>query len=314
MVVRTRLARMVAAGFAAPLLSVAAAAAAAAHGAPLSPVSRSAACGADGSAQQTAACRAARAGDEGLWFDQWDNVRVADVNGRDRQVIPDGHLCSGGIAHFAGLDLARTDWPTTQVRAGGQLSVRYRATIPHQGTFRLYVTNAGYDPKRPLTWAELDAKPFLTAVNPSLQSGAYVFQGTLPAGKVGRQIIFTIWQNSSTVDTYYSCSDVVFTAKRASAGATAKSGPATGKVGTATSAAAGPGPTALSSANSGADAAGTSDLGAGAVARVSADEARNAGTSPATGSSFLRLTLAGLGLLGLVGAVTALGYRVRRRT
>src|SRR3954447_11393940 len=105
-----RLARLAAAGIVAPLLTVAAATAASAHGAPLNPVSRSAGCGSEGKFTQTAACRAARAGDEGRWFDQWDNVRVANVNGRDREVIPDGHLCSGGIAQFGGLDLARSDW------------------------------------------------------------------------------------------------------------------------------------------------------------------------------------------------------------
>lgn len=35
-------------------------------------------------------------------------------------------------------------------------------------------------------------------------------EGRLPAGKTGRQLIYTIWQNSDTPDTYYSCSDVIF--------------------------------------------------------------------------------------------------------
>ena len=210
MFVRPRLARLVAAGVAAPLLTVVAAGAAAAHGAPLDPVSRSAACGSDGRFQQTAACRAARAGDQGQWFEQWDNVRVADVNGRDQEKIPDGHLCSGGIVGFAGLDLARADWPSTSLRAGKPITVSYRGTIPHQGSFRIYVTKDGYSPKQALRWADLEAKPFLTAKDPAFSGGAYTFGGTLPKGKVGRHILYTVWQNSSTSDTYYSCSDVVF--------------------------------------------------------------------------------------------------------
>src|SRR5690242_7461659 len=80
-----------------------------AHGAPSSPVSRAYACGA-GTAQQkaSAACKAAVAA--GADVAQWDNIRVANVNGRDRQVIPDGQLCSGGLSNFRGLDLARADW------------------------------------------------------------------------------------------------------------------------------------------------------------------------------------------------------------
>jgi chitin-binding protein len=34
--------------------------------------------------------------------------------------------------------------------------------------------------------------------------------GKLPKGRTGRHMIYTIWQTSSTPDTYYSCSDVTF--------------------------------------------------------------------------------------------------------
>jgi chitin-binding protein len=221
MFVRPRLRQLISAGVAAPLLTVVAAGAAAAHGAPLDPVSRSVACGSAGGSTQTAACRAARAGDQGQWFEQWDNVRVAGVNGRDRETIPNGKLCSGGISGFGGLDLARSDWPSTSLRAGKAITVSYRATIPHQGSFRMYVTKDGYSPKRALRWSDLETKPFLTAKDPSFSGSAYRFKGTLPKDKVGRHILYTVWQNSSTADTYYSCSDVVF-AKPAGAAATTK--------------------------------------------------------------------------------------------
>src|SRR6266508_2088693 len=88
-----------------------------AHGAPSTPVSRAYACGA-GTAQQqaSAACKAAIAA--GADVADWDNIRVASVNGRDREVIPDGKLCSGGLANYQGLDLARADWPSTKLTAG----------------------------------------------------------------------------------------------------------------------------------------------------------------------------------------------------
>jgi len=226
MLLRPRLAHLLAAGIAAPLLTVAVAGTAMAHGAPTDPVSRSAACGSEGRFTQTAACRAARA--EGQWFDQWDNLRVAGVDGRDRQTIPDGHLCSGGLAAFAGLDLARSDWPSTTLKAGKAITVSYRATIPHAGTFRMYVTKDGYNPKQALRWADVETKPFLTATDPSFSGGAYSFKGTLPQGKVGRHVLYTIWQNSSSSDTYYSCSDVLFS-KPASAATTTKPAAAVAK-------------------------------------------------------------------------------------
>lgn len=182
-----------------------------AHGAPSSPVSRAYACGA-GTAQQkaSAACKAAVAA--GADVADWDNIRVANVNGRDRQVIPDGELCSGGIDRYKGLDLARSDWPSTKLTAGASFTFQYAETIPHKGSFRIYVTKDGYSPTRALRWADLETAPFADVTDPTLQNNAYVIKGTLPKGKSGAHVIYTIWQNTSTADTYYSCSDVVFTA------------------------------------------------------------------------------------------------------
>ena len=150
-------------------------------------------------------------------------MRTASTAGRDRATIPDGKLCSGGLAQYAGLDLARTDWPTTRVTPGAKFTFRYRTTIPHEGTFRMYVTKPGYAAGRPLRWADLESKPFLSITDPRRSGGAYVLPRRLPTGLVGRHVVYTIWQNSSTPDTYYSCSDVVFapSAKTAAPGKTA---------------------------------------------------------------------------------------------
>jgi predicted carbohydrate-binding protein with CBM5 and CBM33 domain len=193
------------------LLAGLTAAPARAHGALDNPVSRLVACGPDaGQNAGSAACKAARAVNGAAPFTNWDNLRVANVAGRDRQVIPDGKLCSAGLPAYKGLDLPRADWPATRLVTGANFTFTYRETIPHKGTFRLYVTRDGYDPTTPLRWSDLEPKPFLTATDPSLTDDAYVIRGALPAGKAGRHLIYTIWQNSSTPDTYYSCSDVIF--------------------------------------------------------------------------------------------------------
>lgn len=214
--------RTVVAGTAALLPLLASAGPAAAHGAPVDPVSRAAACAAgSGRFTGTPACRAAAAANGGgAAFADWDNLRVAGVAGRDRQVIPDGKLCSGGLSAFRGLDLARADWPATRLVPGAAFTMRYGTTIPHEGTFRLYLTKQGYDPTRPLTWSELASSPFLTATDPPVTGGAYRISGRLPADRTGRHVLFAIWQNSSTPDTYYSCSDVVFPAAAKPAGRT----------------------------------------------------------------------------------------------
>jgi chitin-binding protein len=188
---------------------LAAAGAAAAHGAPDEPISRTAACAPGGPYETAAVCRAALAASERTAFDDWDYVRVAGVAGRDREVVPDGALCSGGAPGFAGLDLPRADWPATELAAGAELTFTYRTTIPHLGTFRMYLTRDRYDPERPLAWSDLDDEPFLTATDPEVADGAYRMPGRLPSGRTGRHLILTVWQNSDTPDTYYSCTDVV---------------------------------------------------------------------------------------------------------
>jgi predicted carbohydrate-binding protein with CBM5 and CBM33 domain len=187
---------------------------ASAHGALSTPASRAVMCGNGTAAQKSsAACKAAVAA--GADVAEWDNIRVPNVNGRDREMIPDGKLCGGGLVKFDGLNLPRTDWPTTKVTGGASLTFAYQERIPHEGTFRIYVTKAGFDPAQPLKWTDLDSTPFLTAKDPKLTGGAYRMTGKLPQ-RTGRQIIFTIWQTSSTPDTYYSCSDVVFSTPSAS--------------------------------------------------------------------------------------------------
>ncbi|MEU0116439.1 lytic polysaccharide monooxygenase [Streptomyces bobili] len=200
-----------------PLLPVLLSAPAQAHGAPTTPVSRVYACSPDGgSPSRSAACRAAVASN-GAPFTAWDNLRVANVNGRDRSTIPDGQLCSGGLPAYRGLDLARPDWPSTRLTPGGTLRMTYVSTIPHTGTFRFYLTKPGYDPSKPLTWDDLPERPFAQVKDPELRDGAYRLTAELPAGRTGHQVLYTVWQNSSTPDTYYSCSDVVFPERAASA-------------------------------------------------------------------------------------------------
>ncbi|MCF1599122.1 lytic polysaccharide monooxygenase auxiliary activity family 9 protein, partial [Streptomyces muensis] len=199
-------------GLGSVLLCVVAAGPAQAHGAPTDPVSRVYGCSPDGGdAARSAACRAAVASN-GASFAAWDNLRIANVNGRDRQVVPDGKLCSGGLPAYKGLDLARADWPSTRLTPGATLNMRYVSTIPHTGTFKLYLTKPGYDPAKPLSWSDLPEKPFAEVKDPALTDGAYRIRATLPSDRTGRHVLYTIWQNSSTPDTYYSCSDVVFPA------------------------------------------------------------------------------------------------------
>lgn len=210
---------------AAVLVGLAPAAPALAHGAPTTPISRSAACAGGGSQTGAAACRAALQANGGA-FGAFDDIRVPGVNGNDRKFVPDGELCGGGLDAYQGLNLARDDFPATSVTGGRTLSIKYRATIPHQGSFRVYLTGPGYSPDRKLTWADLGSAPLTQVTDPPLTDGAFRFSVRLPE-RTGRQILFVVWQTSSTPDTYYSCSDLAFPAAKAPAAPATKEGTAT---------------------------------------------------------------------------------------
>ncbi|HEX5202595.1 MAG TPA: lytic polysaccharide monooxygenase [Actinoplanes sp.] len=202
--------RLAAAAAVAGTLPLLTAAPAFAHGATTTPISRTAACAAGGgTATGTAACKAARAANGGP-FGTFDNLRVPNVNGNDKKLVPDGKLCSGGLPAFKGLDLARDDFPSTSVTGGRSLAIKYRSTQPHAGSFRIYLTKQGFDPAAKLTWGDLTSKPLAEVKDPPLRDGAYRMSVKLPSDRTGRHILYIVWQTSSTPDTYYSCSDLVF--------------------------------------------------------------------------------------------------------
>ncbi|MER7400025.1 lytic polysaccharide monooxygenase [Streptomyces sp. NPDC000151] len=208
----------------APLaLTVFAAGPAAAHGSMTDPVSRISACYAEGpESPDSAACKAmvAAGGVQALY--DWNGVRDGAAGGQSRTRIPDGKLCSANSEEYKGLDLARDDWPAGPMTAGAH-TFRYKATAPHKGTFELYLTKEGYDPRKPLKWSDLEAKPFAKVTDPTLTGGDYVFEGKVPA-RSGRHLIYSIWQRSDSPEAFYTCSDVVFGKDGGSAGTAAGTG------------------------------------------------------------------------------------------
>lgn len=186
------------------------AAPASAHGSMGDPVSRVSQCYAEGpESPKSDACKAAvSAGGTQALYD-WNGIRIGDAAGRHQELIPDGKLCSANSEEFKGLDQARADWPATRVRSRSY-TFKYRVTAPHKGTFKVYLTKAGYDPTKPLAWADLDlANPVATATDPAASGGFYTFSGTLPE-RSGKQLLYAVWQRSDSPEAFYSCSDVTF--------------------------------------------------------------------------------------------------------
>lgn len=155
------------------------------------------------------ACAAARdiAGPQAFY--DWNGVNQANANGNHRAVVPDGQLCAGGNAKFAGLDLARHDWQATPLvpKADGTFDFIFRATAPHATQdWVFYVTHQGYSPNEPLAWGDLFEFCRLGSV--PLEDGRYVLNCPLPPVS-GKHVIYTTWQRSDSPEAFYTCTDVV---------------------------------------------------------------------------------------------------------
>ncbi|MEV0637088.1 lytic polysaccharide monooxygenase [Streptomyces sp. NPDC050619] len=220
---RRKAATVAALGLTPLALTALAAVPASAHGSMGDPVSRVSQCYAEGPESPTSgACRAAVAagGTQALY--DWNGIRIGDAGGQHRTLIPDGKLCSANNEEFKGLDLARADWPATGV-SSGSYTFKYRVTAPHKGTFKVYITKAGYDPAQPLAWDDLDLEhPVATVTDPVASGGFYSFPGTLPE-RSGKQLLYAVWQRSDSPEAFYSCSDVTFGGGADAGGGTAPS-------------------------------------------------------------------------------------------
>lgn len=181
----------------------------------VAPASRGFACRAGGTEHdRAAACLAAAAvrpddggNDKGLG--DGTGVGIPDVAGRHQQVIPDGRLCSAGRERFRGLDLARADWPATPMVSGGITTLRFRLAGQYSGKLSFYLTLPAFDPTAPLGWANIDQTPIGTASGRPDKDGTYRVQVRMPV-RTGRQLLYTIWEQSGGPAALYSCSDVVF--------------------------------------------------------------------------------------------------------
>jgi predicted carbohydrate-binding protein with CBM5 and CBM33 domain len=160
------------------------------------------------------ACRDAIAagGKDALW--NWFGNLLPDAGDRHRQVVPDGKLCGPG-ATFDAYNMARADWPTTNLQPGAMVTFRYNAWAPHPGTWYQYVTRDGFDVTAgPLRWSDLEPVPFNQVTNPPIngsgpEGAEYTWPVRLP-NKTGRHIIYSIWERSDSPEAFYNCSDVNF--------------------------------------------------------------------------------------------------------
>ncbi|MDO8210663.1 lytic polysaccharide monooxygenase [Conexibacter sp. CPCC 206217] len=137
----------------------------------------------------------------------WMALLISNADGRHRELIPNGKLCSAGDPKYAAFDKPSAAWPATGVRAGPQ-TIRYVLNAPHATLYyRFYLTKQGFDPAtQALGWGDLELihdsgrRPAATMES---------FQVDLPQ-RSGRQILYVIWQRSDSPEAFYACSDLIF--------------------------------------------------------------------------------------------------------
>jgi len=147
-------------------------------------------------------------------FYDWNGVRQGSANGKHREIIPDGQLCSGGNSTFRGLDLPRSDWRATSITpdSNGQFEFIYHATAPHvTKDMVFYITQDGWDPTQPLAWNDVDEFCRTGSVPLTTFNGKKVYRMNckLPS-RIGHHTIFHTWQRSVSEEAFYACSDVTF--------------------------------------------------------------------------------------------------------
>lgn len=187
-----------------------------AHGTMEKPVSRVLNCYNEGpeSSAMSPACAAARAIGGPQPFYDWSGVNQGQANGEHKKFVTDGNLCSGGRDTYKGLDLTDQDWVATPIKAdqNGYYDFVWWPSAPHATRYLdLYVTRDGYNPRKPLHWSDLEPQPFCSIKQVELKDGRYILHCPLP-NKQGKHIIYAIWQRSDSMEAFYSCSDVDFSA------------------------------------------------------------------------------------------------------
>ncbi len=157
-------------------------------------------------AQDPMCYQAWQADPNAMW--NWNGLFREGLAGNHQGAIPDGTLCSGGLAHggrYAAMDVPGR-WHATN--KPNSFTLRLNDPSSHGADYlRVYITRQGFDPTtQRLTWGALE---LVTETGRQAPSNTYTAQ--VNAGnRTGRHIVYTVWQASHLDQSYYACSDVIF--------------------------------------------------------------------------------------------------------
>jgi predicted carbohydrate-binding protein with CBM5 and CBM33 domain len=135
-----------------------------------------------------------------------DNLGAANYT--NPAVIPDGKICSGGLAEggrYAPLDKPGK-WKT--VDKPNSFPVTFRDDAKHGGWYQTYVTRQGFNVETDvLKWSDLEDRG---RTRDYARDEPVSYNVTAP-GRSGPHIVLTLWKAGHADQMYYLCSDVNFT-------------------------------------------------------------------------------------------------------
>jgi chitin-binding protein len=188
---------------------------AAAHGSVVDPGTRNYTCwerwGSDhlnpGMEQEDPMCwQAWRDNPNAMW--NWNGLYRENVGGNHQGALPNGQICSGGLAEGGRYRSMDTVGPWKTTRVSNNFTINLYDQASHGADyFHVYVTRQGYNPHtQPLTWSNLERVATTGRYAPAQNIS---FPVSAP-GRTGNHVVLTIWQASHMDQSYYLCSDVNF--------------------------------------------------------------------------------------------------------
>lgn len=150
-----------------------------------------------------------------MW--NWNGLYREGLAGNHQGGIPNGQLCSGGLAEggrYRSMDAVGA-WRMANISTNFRVKLWDQAS--HGADYiRVYVTRQGFNAlSQPLGWSNLELVGQI-GNTPASQwtreaaGGVSIQVAGTASGRSGRHIIYTIWQASHSDQSYYLCSDVNF--------------------------------------------------------------------------------------------------------
>ncbi|AZE53000.1 hypothetical protein C4K03_0827 [Pseudomonas synxantha] len=148
-----------------------------------------------------------------FWNTYSKNLENSQTPDKPKDLVPDGKLCSAGIADYDSINIISDAWHTTDLEVkNGRVQLTYIASQMHEpSTFRVFLTdqnNLNWDSLKESPDVKVEGVPDKNSSTP----GHYYLDVKLPDGYSSdtKSILYIMWKRDERPhETFFSCSDVM---------------------------------------------------------------------------------------------------------